>query len=492
MDYISEVRKMNYRFTYPRDKYDEAGLDRNLIMKLIIKHQALIERLIRNKQYYDGNHKICSRERTSGAPNAKTVCNHAKDISDTATGYFMGNPITYSNTGDADIEPLLLAFDKANTDDTDSDIALNMSVYGVAYEYVYAKENDTTLMSKVLEPERTFIVYDDTIEENELFGVYYFYKKDDVNNTGIWVATICTEHLQYVINIQGSDMTAVTNEFKLVNEVPTQHFMGMMPIIEYQNNKDNIGDFEQQIGLIDAYDVLMADGVNDKEQFIDAILVLYGSYLSDEVSENETEDEEQSPNAVKRLRDLKLLELPEGAKAEYLSRTLDESGVEILRKAIKEDIYTFSHVPNLTDENFVGNSSGVAMEYKLLGLEMITKVKQRYYKKGLRKRYKLFCNYLSLSQILVDSDSIVANFTRGLPKNLLELAQTISSLKGTVSQKTLLSLLPFVEDPDEELEQVREDNAEAIKQQQELFNDPNADNSTPPEEDKDSDAVDEE
>ena len=56
------------------------------------------------------------------------------------------------------------------------------------------------------------------------------------------------------------------------------------------------------------------------------------------------------------------------AKAEYIARTFDESGMEVLRKAIKEDIYTFSHVPNLTDENFVGNSSGVAMEYKLLGL----------------------------------------------------------------------------------------------------------------------------
>lgn len=247
-----------------------------------------------------------------------------------------------------------------------------------------------------------------------------------------------------------------------------------MPINEYQNNKENIGDFEQQIGLIDAYNNLMADRVNDKEQFIDAILVLYGTYLSD--------DDDDDGKAAKALRELKLLELPADAKAEYLTRTLDETGVEVLRKAIKEDIYTFSHVPNLTDENFVGNSSGVAMEYKLLGLEMITKVKQRYYTKALRKRIKLFCNYLSLKQILVDADSIVPVFTRGLPKNLVEIAQTVTNLKGTVSQKTLLSLLPFVEDPDEELKNVREDNAESIKMQQELFNNPKANDNTPPDE----------
>ncbi len=456
---------MSYKFTYPREKYDETSLDKNLILKLIMKHQAFIERLNKNKRYYDGKHSICERERDKNAPNFKTVCNHAKDISDTATGYFMGNAITYKNTGGADIEQLLVAFDKANVDDTDSDLALDMSIYGVAYEYVYAKEGDTVLQTKTLEPEQTFIVYDDTIEQNELFGVYYYLRKDDVNDIGYWYATVCTEHYIYVLCIENN-----TTLNQTVTEEPILHNFNMMPINEYQNNKENIGDFEQQIGLIDAYNNLMADRVNDKEQFIDAILVLYGTYLSDD----------DDGKAAKALRELKLLELPADAKAEYLTRTLDETGVEVLRKAIKEDIYTFSHVPNLTDENFVGNSSGVAMEYKLLGLEMITKVKQRYYTKALRKRIKLFCNYLSLKQILVDADSIVPVFTRGLPKNLVEIAQTVTNLKGTVSQKTLLSLLPFVEDPDEELKNVREDNAESIKMQQELFNNPKANTNTPP------------
>lgn len=472
---------MSYKFTYPREKYDETSLDKNLILKLILKHQALIEPLKKNKMYYDGNHSICDKTRRQGAPNAKPVCNHAKDISDTATGYFMGNAITYNNTGDADIDQLLVAFDKANVDDTDNDLALNMSIYGVAYEYVYAKEGDTVLQTKTLEPDQTFIVYDDTIEQNELFGVYYYLRKDDVNDIGYWYATVCTEHYIYVLNIENNTTLKQT-----VTEEPILHNFNMMPINEYQNNKENIGDFEQQIGLIDAYNNLMADRVNDKEQFIDAILVLYGADLTDEemITPNDEfeEDNTEAAKALRRLKRMKLLELPEDAKAEYLARTLDETGVEVLRKAIKEDIYTFSHVPNLTDENFVGNSSGVAMEYKLLGLEMITKVKQRYYTKALRKRIKLFCNYLSLKQILVDADSIVPVFTRGLPKNLVEIAQTVTNLKGTVSQKTLLGLLPFVEDPDEELKNVREDNAESIKMQQELFNNPKASDNTPPDE----------
>ena len=205
----------------------------------------------------------------------------------------------------------------------------------------------------------------------------------------------------------------------------------------------------------------MSDRINDKEQFIDAVLVLYGAILGD--------DEEETTEAQKKLRENKLLELPEDAKAEYLSRQMDENGAEVLRKAIKEDIYNFSHVPNFMDENFAGNVSGVAMEYKLLGLEMITKVKERQYKKGLRKRIRLYCNFLSMKAILMEAGSIMATFSRALPKNLLELAQIVANLKDNVSAKTLLKLLPFVEDPDYEIEEVTKQKAEEVKRQQELF-----------------------
>ncbi|MEG0689287.1 MAG: phage portal protein, partial [Hungatella sp.] len=72
---------------------------------------------------------------------------------------------------------------------------------------------------------------------------------------------------------------------------------------------------------------------------------------------------------MQKLKDDKLLELPKDAKAEYITRTFDESGVEILKKAIEQDIHKFSHIPCMTDEAFGGNVSGVAMEFKLLGME---------------------------------------------------------------------------------------------------------------------------
>lgn len=448
-----------YKFTYPAALWDETRLDKAIIRQLINKHRGMMAGKATCYAYYMGHQAIESRTRDDkDAPNNKVMSNHAKDITDTATGYFMGNPISYTTTGDQDIEPLLMAFDHACIDDVDADLAQDASIYGLAYEYVYA-DKDGEPVSKEVSPLNSFIVYDDTIAENELFGVYYWTRKNDATENRQYVATVMTEYYVYNMIIEG--MAPANDAHEWSTEEPTPHYFGAIPFIEYLNNKEAIGDFEQQISLIDAYNTLMSDRVNDKEQFVDAVLALYGALLGD--------DEAETKAALKKLKEEKLIELPIDAKAEYLTRQMDEAGVETLRKALKEDIYTFSHVPNLTDENFAGTTSGVALEYKLLGLEMLTKVKERNYRQGLRKRIELFCNFLGMKALSVEAGAIVPSFTRALPKNLQELSLIVSNLDGHVSQKTLLGLLPFVEDPDAEIEAVEEEKAKALEYQQAVF-----------------------
>ena len=430
--------------TYPRDGYDETDLKAELIYKLIRKHANEREGLQKLKRYYIGEHSILEHKRRNpNAPNFKTVANHAKDIADTATGYFLGSPITYNNTGESDLEPLLVAFDNAEVDQVDTQNALNMAIYGRAYEYIYVKEGLNELDSASLDVENTFIVYDDSIERRPLFAVYYYEVKDDSKDTKTYQAEVFTQNLHYHIVLRNSSGSYVKK-----NDVEPHH-LGQIPIIEYKNNNFAIGDYEQQISLIDAYNSLMGNRVNDKEQAIESILVLYGAQLGD--------TPEETHKAMSVLNEEGLLELPMDSKADFLKNLLDEGATEILRKSLKEDIYTFSHVPNLTDENFAGNSSGVAMEFKLLGLEMITKTKEANYKRGIRQRIAIFAHYLGMQQIALEAHSIVPQFSRGLPKNLLELSQVINNLEGKVSLRQLISLLPFVEDPDAELEDLEEE-----------------------------------
>lgn len=59
----------------------------------------MVGRLQKNMRYYGGDHEILKEKRKN-----KLVCNHAKDISDTASSYFIGNPVTYKS--EAVITPL--------------------------------------------------------------------------------------------------------------------------------------------------------------------------------------------------------------------------------------------------------------------------------------------------------------------------------------------------------------------------------------------------
>lgn len=456
-------------FTMPASRWDEMNPDKLAILHLIQKHASGVDKLKEKKKYYEGKHKILAEDREN-----KLVCNHAKDISDTASAYFIGNPVVYKSK--EDITLLTDALEAAGADEADGDNGLDLSVYGCAYEYIYTKADEVDLSVRNLTPENTFVVYDDTIEQNELFAVYYYAREDSTDRTPItYVATLLTKNFKYVLNIQEIESP------QALIEPPEPHYKGEVPVIEYLNNKLGIGDFELQIPLIDAYNALMSDRVTDKEQFIDAILVLYGTLLSDD-DEEEKEDSSLA-KARKRLKKKKLLEMPgENSKAEYLTRTFDEAGVEILKKAIEQDIHKFSHIPCMTDENFGGNVSGVALEFKLLGMENITKIKTRYYKKGLRKRVRIFCNHLQTSEaITIQPNLVTMVFTRAMPKNLLEISQYVANLWGKVSAKTLLAQVPFVDNVEEELQAVEEENQKALERQQEMFG--LTANNPPPEDD---------
>lgn len=280
-----------YTFTVPREKFDERAPDKQMIRQLISKHISIVGRMQKNMAYYKGQHEILSDADREN----KLVCNHAKDISDTASSYFIGNPVTYKAEGD--IKALTDALETAGADETDGDNGLELSIYGLAYEYVYIKENENDLVTKNLSAENTFMVKDDSIEERELFAVYYYVRKDDSGTSSDhFMATILTSRYRYELDIEDSSAPQITVE------EPQEHYMCEIPIIEYLNNKLGIGDFELQIPLIDAYNALMSDRITDKEQFIDAILAIYGTLLADDEVDENGEKKEGAEAAMKHLK----------------------------------------------------------------------------------------------------------------------------------------------------------------------------------------------
>ncbi|MBQ3843246.1 MAG: phage portal protein [Ruminiclostridium sp.] len=411
-------------FTIP----ENTKITPQLAVKFILKHELGNERLDRLYNYYIGEHGILSRTKDRNAANNRLVCNHAKYITDCTTGYFLGSPVRYVSMSDKDISAIRNVLKRCDSDTEDIDLARYGSIFGVSYEMLYMTA-DAEIMLVSLDPRYAFVVYDDTVQQKPLFGVYYTPIGDGNGYRTGYRVYLCDRST--ICEFTASPSFAVLN----VSE-PTEHYFGDVPVIEYYNNWDKQGDFEQVTTLIDAYNTLQSDRVNDKEQFVDSLLVIKGQILGD------TEEEEKDTfNAIKKYG---VMTMDDTGDAKWLTRQFDESAVDILRRSLESDIHKFSGVPCLSDESFSGNSSGVAMKYKLLAFEQMTKIKESYFSEGLRIRLGLIANALSvLGYSVPDVSDIRIVFTHNLPENETEIAQTVNLLKDIVPQDKLIKLLPY-------------------------------------------------
>lgn len=419
------------------------GITTEIIGKLIERHMTGNDRYHRLHDYYKGRHHILSRRRESGGANEKVISNWAKYITTVAVSYLLGNAVTYDTKEEYDIKPILDSYRGQHISGIDTKLGKEASISGRAIEMIYADE-DGEPRSFATDNNCAFVVYDDTAAHNKVLGVYYYYRYD-LNGQISGVTVIVADDLNYY-TYTGYDLSVLT----LSEQQP--HYFGGVPFVEYLNNDEGQGDFEQQIQLIDAYNTLMSDRVNDKVQFVDAFLLLLGIDVTTE--------------QARKLKREKILLGDTDAKAEYLSKVLSESDVEILKKAIKDDIHQTSMIPDLSDEKFGNNTSGVAIKYKLLVFEQLTVDKERLFEKGLRERFDLYANFYGVKANMkpVPSYEVDVHFKRNLPANELELSQIVGNLRGMVSSKTLLSTLPFVCDPEAEAKLAAEEKAETEKQ----------------------------
>lgn len=166
---------------------------------------------------------------------------------------------------------------------------------------------------------------------------------------------------------------------------------------------------------------------------------------------------------IKALRRNKVLTFDEGGGAEWLIKNLNDTYIENIKTRLQKDIHKFSSVPDMSDESFAGNVSGIAIKYKLIGLEQIRSHKERWFKKGLQRRIELIGGMLKLKSVAdIDFRDIEITFTANIPANSTEQAQIVKELYGLVSQKRLLSLLPFVTDPAEEMEELQKEQQESM------------------------------
>ena len=228
-----------------------------------------------------------------------------------------------------------------------------------------------------------------------------------------------------------------------------QHFYNQCPVTVFSLNEEEESIFNQIISLQDCYNTLLSRGVDDFEAWADAYLVLQGVVA-------DTDD----LNAMKEHR---VLMVDNDADAKYLTKDASSTQIEFLLKTLDDQIHTISCSPNFNDEKFLAQS-GEALKYKLIGLENRSTNIENQMRKALQRRIELIASIMSLTDTEEVWRDVDIRFTRNIPNSLSPT--TVSELmqyKGLVSNITLLEMVPFVKDPEEELTRVDEETQKELE-----------------------------
>lgn len=416
-------------------KTDIEELTEKDIKALLERHKKEITRYQKLAKYYDGEHDIMNKKgRANGAPNNKVVANYCAYITDMCTGFFIGQPVSYTSQNKKALKALNDVFKYNDEAAHNTDIAETASIKGRAYELLYLDE-DTRIRFVKLDPDEVILIADAKIGEDIRYAIRYY----DVYDVG-------GENYSTYVDVYDQDQ-CTNYELKNGNLMQLDqdyHMFEGVPVVEYLNNNQSKADFEGVITLVDAYNKSQSLTLDDMEDFTDAFLIIKN------MQGTQTED-------IEKMRKNKVLCVYDNGGAEWLIKNINDTYIENLKNRLQRDIHKFANIPDMSDEKFTGNTSGVAIKYKLIGLEQVRGRKERKFKKGLQRRVELICGILSINDKNFDFRDIDMTFTANIPANIVELADLVTKLTGVVSKEKLLSLLPFIPDPQAELQIVQQE-----------------------------------
>ena len=408
----------------------ETELTPDLLLKIIKRFQANeLPKLERWKNYYDGKHAILRKTYTDKTkPCNRIVTNFCKVVTDTYGGYICGKPITY--TSNNDIDDIADVINYNDSDAEDMSFLTNALIHGVAYELQWLDKDAQSRFAQV-NPLNAFAIYDNTLDCELLYFVRW-YDADSFDDSDVLHFEVYSAFDKKVYKSHG-----LGGVLELISE--EVHHFGDVPVSVFYLNDNEENIFNCIIGLNNAYNELQSAEIDDYSAWVDAYLTLTGADV-------DSED-------VASMKENRVLVLPEGAKAEWLTKNASDTQIVNILSNIQKNIFKVTQCPDMSDETFMAQS-GVAIKYKLVGFENLASSIVARFTKALQRRIELITNILNLKASEAVWRDIQINFVRNLPIDMTETINLVNSLKGTVSDATLLSQIPFINDVQAELEAV--------------------------------------
>ena len=342
-------------------------------------------------------------------------------------------------------------------DDTVADIATNISNKGT--EWLHAYIDQKGYFKYAIAPgEEVIPVYESALQKN-LEGIlrYYTVKRNDKDRYRAewWTRETVT------VYIEDEDGGFILDTIEPENPAPhyrqgkTPQGWGKVPFIEFPNNSFRISDLEVTRTLVDEYDEAFSDFANVNADVQEIITVLKG-YESSDLA---TFKQNLAYYKVIKLRadnnsgvDKLELNIPVEAKKELLDR-------------LEENIFMFGQGVNIKTDRFGNSPSGASLEFLYTSLDLKASMMERKFRRSVKRLLWFATMYINMEfKKSYDSNDVKAAFRKNMVQNNKEIVETLKASRDMISDETIVSLHPMVENTNYEFQKLLEQRAERAKE----------------------------
>ena len=290
--------------------------------------------------YYRGEQPVNKGEAVRGRPNNLLRAPFPRYITEVHTGYFLGIPPALAYGEAAAGERYAALSRELDLPHLYFDLGRDLSICGAGFALVWAERSGVRACR--CDPCDCFAIRSGDAGAPLLAAVRLF-----AGGKGETRGVLYTAERLVPFAWDGSGVTLGTAEENLLHTIP---------LLPFYNNCQGMGDFEMVTGLVDAYNVLLSGALDDMQSVANAFLALYGM-------QGTTQKDIDNANRTR------ILSLSEGGRAEFVVKNLNHEALGQLETNLRRSILQLSMTPDLCDEHFAGNSSGVALQYKLWGAQ---------------------------------------------------------------------------------------------------------------------------
>lgn len=374
--------------------------------------------------------------------NNKLANDYFGEIIDTKVGYMFGAPVAFGYDKTAAnhkaAADAIERFRKVNNlDDLNAEFCKLAAITGYDAGLCYIGKDGSERVMRI-DPWEAVVISKTGINEPE-YGLVYFDTWDGKKRVEFYNGIV---KFVFEGDSIGLDMEVVETK---------PHGFKYCPLFGIPNNAELQGDGEKVFSLIDAFDRSLSDMNNEIEQYRLAYMLFVG-YEPDE-------------DVLKQMIKNGALYIPDaedGAGISWLVKDLNPAYVDSHLDRLEANITRFAKHVNFTDAAFGADITGPAMRYKLFALETKSKYFERKHEAAMLYMFKVIGSAWETKGVPFDYALLDAVYSRNIPVNLLDAAQTATTMMAITSKRTALATMPNIDDVDEELDRIAEEKADMV------------------------------